>query len=91
MVLSVQAMSRSYTEDSWGNHVSSVREAVKKWDSWKRTGRQPPFKENLAVETEESPLLEAVTREWLVKTQEAGKDLVCALVICKVWRLVMAL
>jgi hypothetical protein len=27
------------------------------------------------VEAEESPVLEAVTREWVVKTQQAGKDL----------------
>jgi hypothetical protein len=38
------------------------------------------------MEAEESPLLEAVTREWLVKTQQDGKDLACAVVICKVWR-----
>jgi hypothetical protein len=43
------------------------------------------------VEAEESPLLEAVTREQLVKTQQAGKDLVCAVVICKVWRIAMVL
>jgi hypothetical protein len=43
------------------------------------------------MEAEESPLIEAVTREWLVKTQQAGKYLICAVVICKVWRLAMAL
>jgi hypothetical protein len=54
-------------------------------------GREPPFRENLSAEAEESPLLEAVTRERLVKTQQAGRDLACAVVICKVWRLAMAL
>jgi hypothetical protein len=35
----------------------------------KRTvGREPPFREDLSAEAEESPLLEAVTRERLVKT-----------------------
>jgi hypothetical protein len=34
-----------------------------------RFGREPPFRE----EAEESPLLEAVSRERLVKTQQAGK------------------
>jgi hypothetical protein len=35
-------------------------------------------------EAEESPLLEAVAREWLEKTQQAGKGLVGAVVICNV-------
>jgi hypothetical protein len=44
-----------------------------------------------ACETEESLLLEAVAREWLVKTQETGKSLAGSVVICELWRLVMAL
>jgi hypothetical protein len=63
---------------------------VKKRDNRKRAGRESLFKEDLNAEAEESPLLEAVTRERLVKTQEAGKDLECTVVICKVWRLAMA-
>jgi hypothetical protein len=47
--------------------VSSEREAVKKGER----------------EAEESPLLEAVARERLIKTQRAGKDLACAVVICE--------
>jgi hypothetical protein len=43
------------------------------------------------MEADKSPLSEAVTRERLVKTQQAGKDLACAVVICKAWRLVVAL
>jgi hypothetical protein len=35
------------------------------------------------VEAEESPLLEAVIMERLVKTQQAGKDLAGAVVICE--------
>jgi hypothetical protein len=42
-------------------------------------------------EAEECPLLEADTRERLVKTQQAGKYLACAVVISKLWRLTMAL
>jgi hypothetical protein len=38
-------------------------------------------------EAEEFLLLEAVTRERLVKTQQAGKDLVDAVVFCEMWRL----
>jgi hypothetical protein len=45
----------------------------------------------LSAEPEESPLLEAITREWLVKTQQAGKDFACAVVICKVWKPAVAL
>jgi hypothetical protein len=44
-----------------------------------------------AREAEESSLLKSVTRKILVKTLQAGEDLVFAAVICKVWRLEMAL
>jgi hypothetical protein len=44
-----------------------------------------------AREDEESPLLEAVPRKWLMKTQLVGKDLAGAVVICKLGRLSMAL
>jgi hypothetical protein len=36
-------------------------------------------------------IVEAVTSQLLVKTLQAGEDLACALVICKVWKLAMAL
>jgi hypothetical protein len=54
-------------------------------------GREPPFREDLSPEAEDTPLLEAVARERLVKTQQAGKVLACAAVICKLWTLAMAL
>jgi hypothetical protein len=57
-------VSRSYEEDKWGNHVSSEWERVKK----ESVGREPPFREDLSSEAEESPLLEAVTRKRLMKT-----------------------
>jgi hypothetical protein len=44
-----------------------------------------------ARDAEESPLLEAVLCEQLVKTQQAGKGLVGVVVICKVWRSVVVL
>jgi hypothetical protein len=44
-----------------------------------------------ARETEESPQLEAVARERLVKTRQVGKNLASAVVICEWWRLAMAL
>jgi hypothetical protein len=59
----------SYKADNWGKQVSSVREVVKK----KSVGREPPVREGLNVEAEESPLLGAVTRERLVKLQQAAK------------------
>jgi hypothetical protein len=49
------------------------------------------LREDLSAEAEESRLLEAFTRERLVKTQQTGKDLACAVVIGRVWRLAMAL
>jgi hypothetical protein len=45
----------------------------------------------VGTETEESPLFEAVGRKRLVKILQAGKDLAGAVVICKAWRLAMAL
>jgi hypothetical protein len=45
----------------------------------------------LNAEAEEYPLLETVTKERLVKTQQAGKYLASAMVICELWRLAMAL
>jgi hypothetical protein len=40
---------------------------------------------------ERRKLLEAVVRERLVKTQQPGKDLAGAVVVCKVWRSAIAL
>jgi hypothetical protein len=40
---------------------------------------------------EEFPLLESVARELLMTTKQAGKGLAGAVVIYKVWRLVIAL
>jgi hypothetical protein len=42
-------------------------------------------------EAEESPLLESIAREQLMKTQQAGKGLAGAVVICELWRLVVVL
>jgi hypothetical protein len=39
----------------------------------------------------ESPLLEAVAREQLLKTQAGKKGLACAVAICELWRLAVAL
>jgi hypothetical protein len=62
-----------------------------KRDSWKRVGRKPPFREDLRPEAGGSALLGAVIRVWLVKTQQAGKGLAGAVVICELWKLVVAL
>jgi hypothetical protein len=42
-------------------------------------------------EAEESPLLEVIARERLMKTQQSGKDLAGAVVICELWKLMMTL
>jgi hypothetical protein len=36
-------------------------------------------------------MLGAVTREWLLKTQQAGKGLAGDVVICELWRLAVVL
>jgi hypothetical protein len=61
--MSTGALPISYKEDNSGNEAGSVRESVKK-----RAGSEPPFRKNLNAEAEEFSLLEAVTRERLVKT-----------------------
>jgi hypothetical protein len=78
---------RSYKEDNGRNQVSCLLEFVK----IESVGRELPFREHLSMKAEEPPLLEVVTRERLLKTQKAGTDLACAVVICKAWRLAMAL
>jgi hypothetical protein len=57
---STRSVQTGYKEDNCGNLVNSVREVVKK---------------GLEGEDEEAPLLEAVTRQLLMKTLRAGKDL----------------
>jgi hypothetical protein len=57
----------------------------------KRIGREPPSRTDLSAEDEESPLLEAVTRERLVKIQQAGQGLEVAVMICELWRSAVAL
>jgi hypothetical protein len=48
-------------------------------------GREPPFREDISQKGRKQPLLEAVTRQLLVKTLQAGKGSACALVICEVY------
>jgi hypothetical protein len=85
-MLSTRAVPRSYKEGNWGKQASSVREAVLKRDSWKRVGSEPPSREDLSADAEESPLSETITRQRLVKTQQGGKGLEGAVVICELWR-----
>jgi hypothetical protein len=59
---------------------------VKKRDSWKRVGGEPPSRKDFSAEAEKSTLVEAVTRERLVTTQQAGKSLANAVVICELWK-----
>jgi hypothetical protein len=42
------------------------------------------------LEAEESPLLEAIARERLLKTQQVVKGLAGAVMICELWRLSVA-
>jgi hypothetical protein len=45
----------------------------------------------MSAKAEKSPLLEAITRTRQVEIMQAGEELSLAAVICKVWRLAMAL
>jgi hypothetical protein len=59
-----RSVQRGCKEDNWGNPVSSVRKSVRKRVGWKGAAIQRGF--------EFVKLLEAVTRERLLKTQQAG-------------------
>jgi hypothetical protein len=50
-----------------------------------------PASNGVSTEDEESPLLDATAREQLVKTKEAVKGFVGAVVICGLQRLAVAL
>jgi hypothetical protein len=63
--------------DSWGNWEEFCKGGCAK-GTWERGA-------------EESQLLQAVARERLLKTQQAGKYLTDAVVNCKVWRTVIPL
>jgi hypothetical protein len=71
--------------------ASSVRETVKKRGSWKTVGKEPPFREDLNAEAEESPLRETIPRKRLAMTQQAGKGLAGAVVNYELWRLAVEL
>ena len=81
-MFSARAVLKSYKEDNWGNQVNCVPKSVKERFSREGTAIQ----RDLRTEAEESPLLEAVTREEVVKTQYEGNDLACTVVVCKVWK-----
>jgi hypothetical protein len=67
--------------------LSSAREAEKRWrNSWVDSWVQ--FCTSGSIE---SPLLEAVARERLLKTLQARENLMFAAVFCKVWSLAVAL
>jgi hypothetical protein len=83
--VSTWSVPRSYLEDNWGGLgqlrvVSSVGFCTGGCEE--RT---------LALEAEETPLLETVVRERLMKTQQAGKGLAGAVVICELWTLAFGL
>jgi hypothetical protein len=61
-----------YHNDNWGDQVKFCMGFCEE-ATW-------------VLEAEESPLLEAVARERLMKTQQAGKGLTCAMVIYELWR-----
>jgi hypothetical protein len=75
--VAVQSIQRDYKEGNWSKNSS--------------VGREPPFREDFRTDAEEQPLLEAITRNCLVKTLQAGKDSAYAAVICKVWKLMIVL
>jgi hypothetical protein len=74
-----------YKEDNWGDAVSwefsSSREAEKRLCfssvNCSVVGYSPDSND-MSTEAKESPLLRAVTKQWLLKTLQAGEDLACS-------------
>jgi hypothetical protein len=64
---------------SW--ELSSARETEKRWH-YSSTDSSAvwylPDSNDTSIEAEESPLLRAATKQWLVKTLQAEQDLVCS-------------
>jgi hypothetical protein len=70
-------MPRVYKEGNWSKNSGS----------WKGAGIQG----GLEPGTRGIAIVEAVTRQLLVKTLQAGKHIACVAVNCKLWKLPMAL
>jgi hypothetical protein len=68
-------------EKKW-RYSSVVRERSSAWEAVKKGLKWVKLK---------NPLLEAIAKERLVKTQQAGKGLVGAVVICELCRLAVVL
>jgi hypothetical protein len=49
-----------------------------------------PDSNGMSTEAIESPMLRALTKQRLVKRFQAGEDLACPVVVCKLWRPLMA-
>jgi hypothetical protein len=69
--MSARAVPRSYKKDNWGNHVSSVRESVKKRGFWKRAA----FQRGLEHGSRGIAIIAAVTSQLLVEKLRTGKYL----------------
>jgi hypothetical protein len=89
-VFSIRSLQRGYKEDSWGDPVSwqlsSARETEKRW-RYSSVVVYSPDSNDVSTEAGESPLLRAVTKQRLVKTLKKTYRVV----ICKLWRSVVAL
>jgi hypothetical protein len=81
MVFSTRFMQMSYKGDNCGDPVSwelsSARENDKRWHYSSIVGYSPDSND-MSTEAEEFPLWWAVTKQQLVKTLQAGEDLVCS-------------
>jgi hypothetical protein len=73
-------MLRSYNQDSWSSEFSYQFSSA-----WEAVKTEPECLKLVNLQ------LEAVARKRLVKTQQAGKGLVGAVVICELWRLSVVL
>jgi hypothetical protein len=69
MVLRTRSATKCYKKTVDATKIVLYRSLWRKGS----VGREPSFREDFSTEAEDSPLLEAVTRERLVKTQQAGK------------------
>jgi hypothetical protein len=82
MVFYTPSLQRGCKEGIWGDplswELSSARDAEKEWHCSSVDNSvvgYSPNNKDVSTEAEESPFMSAVTKQWLVKTLQAGEDL----------------
>jgi hypothetical protein len=87
MDLSVRAVPRSYKEENWGDQAISVRKSAKKRINLKGAAVQTGLEHG----SRGIAIVKNRCQETTSEDSTGCKNVACALVICKEWKLAMAL